>query len=373
VTLFGFDFEPDLSRASTIPSAWYLDPGMFREERRRVFGRTWQAVGHIDALRSPGDFFAGEVAGEPLVFTRAEDGTVRALSNVCRHRAGPVARGAGNRKALQCGYHGWTYGLDGTLRGTPEWEGVEEFDRSRHGLPAFRAAPWGPFLFVNLDPAAPDLARFLGPIPEETRHLPVAQMRLVKRVDYEISCNWKVYVDNYLEGYHIPIVHPGLFRLLDYRAYRVETSAFASKQHAPIRKSEAARGESAGASSGGEALYYWLFPNLMLNFYPDNLQTNVVLPVSEERMIARFEWYALEPERPGGAEELERSLAFADQVQREDVEICEAVQRGLASRTYRSGRYSVLRENGVHHFHGLLAQFLREPTDGAPGGAPSIR
>jgi choline monooxygenase len=365
-----YDFEPDLSRASTIPSAWYLDPEIFREERRRVFGRTWQAVGHTDALRSSGDFFTGEVAGESLVFTRAEDGTVRALSNVCRHRAGPVARGAGNRKVLQCGYHGWSYGLDGTLRGTPEWEGVRDFDRAGHGLPAFRAEAFGPFLFVNLDAAAPDLARFLGTIPQETRHLPVASMKLRKRVDYEIACNWKVYVDNYLEGYHIPIVHPGLFRLLDYRAYRVETSAFHSKQHAPIREPEAGRGAASG-SPGGEAFYYWLFPNLMLNFYPDNLQTNVVLPLSADRTLARFEWYALESERPGDAEELERSLAFADRVQREDIEICEAVQRGLASRTYRSGRYSVLRENGVHHFHGLLERFLRDPA--APTGAPDGR
>jgi len=369
VTDPGFEFEPDLTLASTIPASAYFDPGAFARERDQIFGRTWQAVGHADRLRAAGDFFTCEVAGEALVLTRGEDGGNRALSNVCRHRAGPVARGAGNRKSLQCGYHGWTYGLDGTLRATPEWDGVREFDRAAHGLPAFRVEAWGPLLFANLDAASPDLTSFLGTIPAETRDVPIGRMQLWRQVDYEVACNWKVYVDNYLEGYHIPIVHPGLFRLLDYRAYRVETAALHSKQHAPIRS------ESGAASDGGasEALYYWLFPNLMLNFYPDNLQINVVVPLSPERTLTRFEWYVLDPDRPGAMDELAKSLAFADQVQREDIEICEAVQRGLRSKTYRRGRYSVLRENGVHHFHGLLHRFLSEgegeksspPADGA--------
>jgi choline monooxygenase len=370
VTGPGFEFEPDLSLASTLPARAYFDPAELERERDRVFGRTWQAVGHADRLRTSGDFFTCEVAGEPLLLTRGEDGKNRALSNVCRHRAGPVARGEGNRRALQCGYHGWTYGLDGTLRATPEWDGVREFDRAAHALPAFRVEAWGPLLFVNLDAASPDLTSFLGTIPAETRDLPIGRMRLWKQVDYEIACNWKVYVDNYLEGYHIPIVHPGLFRLLDYRAYRVETAALHSKQHAPIR-SESGVPVPSGAAAAPEALYYWLFPNLMLNFYPDNLQINVVVPISPERTLARFEWYVLDPDRPGATEELAKSLAFADQVQREDIEICEAVQRGLRSRTYRSGRYSVLRENGVHHFHGLLHRFLRA-EDGSEGSvAPS--
>ncbi len=361
MTTEGFAFEPDLSLASTIPSRWYLDPEALERERERLLGRTWQLVGQTAQVRSPGDFFTCDVAGEPLVVARAEDGALHAFSNVCRHRAGPVARGAGNRKSLQCGYHGWTYGLDGALRATPEFEGVKNFERADHALPPFRVETWGPFLFVNLDAGAPELADFLGAIPEETRGLPLDRMRRFRKHDYEIACNWKVYIDNYLEGYHIPIVHPGLFRLLDYRAYRVETAALSSKQHAPYRD----RAEGAEAASS-QALYYWLFPNLMLNFYPDNLQTNVIVPISHERTLARFEWYVLDPESPGDREEFERSLAFADQVQKEDIAICEAVQRGLRSRTYRSGRYSVARENGVHHFHGLLARFLREaPSAGA--------
>jgi choline monooxygenase len=182
------------------------------------------------------------------------------------------------------------------------------------------------------------------------------RLRLRKRVDYEVACNWKAYVDNYLEGYHIPIVHPALFRELDYKAYRVETSRFSSRQHAPLRREGAV---FAGGTDGADAaLYYWVFPNLMLNLYPGNLQVNLVLPLGPERTLTRFEWYVEEPLEPPAAEAFERSVALSEQVQREDTEICEAVQRGLRSATYRQGRYSVQRENGVHHFHGLLAAYL---------------
>jgi choline monooxygenase len=317
-------------------------------------------VGHTEQIRLPGDFFTCTVAGEPVVVARAEDGEVRAFSAVCRHRAGPVAHGAGHRKSLQCAYHGWTYGLDGRLLTTPEFDGVRDFTRSEVCLPSFRAGTWGPFLFVNLAAEGPSLAEALGSIPEETARLPLAHMSLYKRVDYEVACNWKVYVDNYLEGYHIPMVHPGLFRELDYAAYRVETARFHSKQHAPIRsKSDASlyrRNLEEGVTP--EALYYWVFPNVMLNLYPDNLQTNVIVPLGPERTLTRFEWFVLEPDSPGVAEEFARSFAFSDEVQKEDIGICEAVHRNLRSRTYDRGRYSVQRENGVHHFHRLLTAFL---------------
>jgi len=346
-------FESDLSTAETLPSASYFEPETFRSEQERIFSRTWQLVGPAASASVPGDYFTCDVGGEPVVVTRGEDRVCRALSNVCRHRAGPVARATGRAMALRCGYHGWTYGLDGALRATPEWDGVRNFDRAAYRLPEFRIEEWRGMLFVNLDPKAAPLAETVAAIAEESRALPLEHMRRFRTMDYEIAGNWKVYVDNYLEGYQIPIVHPELFRRLDYRAYRVETAEGLSKQHAPYRE------ESEGKAS--EALYYWLFPNVMLNLYPDNLQTNAVIPLSPERTLTRFDWYALDPERPGAAEEFERAFAFADRIQREDVAICEAVQKGLRSRTYDRGRYSVLRENGVHHFHGLLHRFLVEP------------
>jgi choline monooxygenase len=360
-----FVYEGNLARATTLPADWYLGEESLARDQRRIFGRTWQLVGHTAQVARPGDYFTCEVAGEPLVVARGGDGTLRALSNVCRHRAGPVAAGAGNRKTLQCGYHGWTYELDGHLRTTPEFEGVEDFERGSVCLPSVRADVFGPFVFATLDAQAPPLLDVLGPIAAETAQLGLERLRPYRRHDWEIACNWKVYVDNYLEGYHIPIVHPGLHKLLDYAAYRVEAGRWHSKQHAPLRRSVTHSLYQRHLPEGGEpeALYYWVFPNLMFNFYPDNLQVNVILPLAAERTLTRFEWFVAEPERPGLAEEFERSFSFSDEVQREDVAICEAVQRGLRSRFYERGRLSVARENGVHHFHGLVAEFVAQGTD----------
>jgi choline monooxygenase len=189
-------------------------------------------------------------------------------------------------------------------------------------------------------------------------------MRLVERREYVIECNWKVYIDNYLEGYHLPIAHPGLFRELDYDAYRVETFRWYSKQHAPIR--ELKPGEELGRdrrymrSPDGEedALYYWLFPNTMFNIYQDNLSSNVVLPLGPERTLTIFEWFFAEPGTGEGWESMQQTIAFSDEIQQEDIVLCEQVQRGLRSRAYDTGRFSARRENGVHHFQSLVREAL---------------
>lgn len=354
------DIDPDLSRAHTLPAAAYRDAAILALERERLFARTWQVVGRAEQVDAPGRYFTCCLAGEELLVVRGDDGRLRALSNVCRHRAGPVASGDGQRRVLQCRYHGWTYALDGSLLGTPEFDGVACFERGAFGLPTFAVDTWGGFVFVNLDLQAAPLAEVLGTIPTETQALPLERLRLFRRHDYTVACNWKVYVDNYLEGYHIPIVHPGLFKQLDYQAYRVETARWHSKQHAPLRRSVEDSLYLRHLEPGQEpvALYYWLFPNLMLNIYPDNVQINLILPLDVERTLTRFEWYLLDPHRPGVAEEFAASFAFSDEVQQEDIAICEAVQRGLHSRRYHAGRYSVTRENGVHHFHRLVTELL---------------
>jgi choline monooxygenase len=357
-----FDAGRDASRARMLPAAWYHEPELLARETRLVFGRTWQLVGRASQVRLPGEYFTCSVAGEELVVTRA--GALHALSAVCRHRAGPVVRGSGQRKSLQCGYHGWTYALDGRLLSAPDLDSVPGFDPSQVCLPAFRVEEWGPFVFVNLSHEGAGLAQALGAIPEETRRLPIERMSLYKRVDYELSCNWKTYVDNLLEGHHIPLVHPGLFRELDPAGYRVETAALHSRQRASLKPREAGQVFERSLKDGApaEVLYYWIFPNQLLSFYPDNLQTNQALPLGPERTLSRVEWYVLDPTRPGVAQEVERSIAFAEQLQREDIAICEAVQRGLRSRHYDAGRYPLRGEGGVCHFHALLAKYLGEPA-----------
>ena len=351
-----YQFEPDLARAGTIPARWYTDPRVLEHERRSLFARTWQVAGLTAWAPRPGTYFGCEIAGEPVLVTRAGDGVLRAFSNVCRHRGAEFCGAPSAGATVQCPYHGWTYSLDGRLHGAPEFEGVATWDRCAVALPEFRAEAWGPYVFVNRDAGAPPLAEVMGAIPNEVAKMgcPIGSLQHTYRRDYVIECNWKVYVDNYLEGYHLPIVHPSLFRELDYAQYRVEPFRYYSSQIAPIR---AAQGETARRYDFGDdtnrALYYWIFPNLMLNVYPDNLSANIVVPLGAEKTLTIFEWFAY-----GDAGLEQATIDFSDEIQQEDIRICESVQRGLRSQYYDRGRFSVKRENGVHHFHGLLAEFL---------------
>ncbi len=356
----------ELARASTLPARAYLHPATLELERERIFGRTWQLVARMDDLARPGDYVPVSVLDEPIVVIHGLDGRLRAFYNVCRHRAGQVALVRGNRKSLQCRYHGWTYGLEGDLRAAPEMEESEGFDPADFGLLPVRVERWGPFIFVNLDDEAPTLLQTMGSIPGEVSAagFVVERMGLVERRDYEIECNWKVYVDNYLEGYHLPIAHPGLFREVDYDAYRVDTFRYHSRQHAPIRDlkpgQELGRDRRYMRSADGEddALYYWLFPNTMFNIYPDNMSVNIILPLGVDRTLTIFEWYFAQPGTGAGWESMQQTIAFSDEIQQEDIVLCEQVQRGLRSRSYDTGRFSAKRENGVFHFQSLVREFL---------------
>jgi choline monooxygenase len=202
----------------------------------------------------------------------------------------------------------------------------------------------------------------LEDIPNRVAPFNCEQMRYVMRKEWDVACNWKVYVDNYLEGYHLPVVHPGLHKELDYDQYKVEPHRYYSIQHAPIRRVPAAstgRRLRPEDTEVAEALYVWLFPNVMLNVFMGQMQTNAVLPLSHDRTRVAFEWYAAEPPAdPATDPRWSRLIEFAEEIQAEDVEICEVVQRNLRSRVYDRGRYSAARENGVHHFHSLLHEFL---------------
>ena len=347
-------FEPALARALTLPAFAYTDPTILAAENERIFRRCWEPVGNAADVSQPGSFFTAEVAGAPIVVTRDAAGTLRGFYNVCRHRAGPVAVGKGSRKSLTCRYHGWTYSLEGRLVTTPELGAIEGFDPTCHGLRTIRVEQWGPLVFACLDDGVAPLLAVLGKIPEETAAHDLATMRPVARREYEVACNWKTYVDNFLEGYHLPTVHPGLFRELDYGKYRVDTFANYSSQIAPIRP--AADGAVGRYYAGDDlaALYYWVFPGWMLNIYPDNMSLNVVLPRGPDRCVTVFEWFRRDPEAAGAAEAIERTIAFSHGIQLEDISICEAVQKGLASGAYERGRFSALRENGVHHFQSLV-------------------
>ena len=288
--------------------------------------------------------------------------TLRAFSNVCRHRAGPVATGSGQCRTFRCGYHGWTYALEGRLAATPEFDCVEDFEKTDHPLPQFSVAVWNTMVFACINPPAFTIEQFLAGLSNKLEGSHLSSMTFAARKDWYVDCNWKVYVDNYLEGYHIPIVHPSLNREIDYARYRTETERYYSIQHSPLRIGDATRIRATENAETCEAQFYWIFPNLMLNVYPDNFSTNLIIPINPERTLTVFEWYFREPENPETKKKIHETVEFSDEIQLEDIRICESVQRGLRSQTYSSGRYSVKRENGVHHFHGLLKEFLNDST-----------
>src|SRR4051812_23620957 len=370
------DVNEKIECARTLASRFYTEPSILEIEKSKIFRKTWQLVGTLDqpcgeldgtsrTIADPETFLTAELAGEPIVIVRDKQGTLRAFSNVCRHRAGPIASGSGCKNVLRCGYHGWTYTLDGRLIGTPDVDGVEFFDRTTMGMFPLRVETWEKFIFVNFDPEAEPLSAYLGDIPQQARGFQFDGLHRVERRDYIIDCNWKVYVDNYLEGYHIPIAHPGLMREIDYSQYRTDTFRYHSQQFAPIRAMKAEdTAERAYAPGTGlqEALYFWVFPNLMLNIYPDNISTNLIVPISHEKTLTIFEWFFHDPGSAKVQERVKKAVAFSDEVQQEDIGLCENVQKGLRSSTYDRGRYSVKRENGVHHFHMLLSEFLERPA-----------
>jgi choline monooxygenase len=366
------DVNQQIECAHTLASRFYIDSAILEIERDKIFRRTWQLVGTLDhscgeingvkkTISDPETFFTTDVSGEPVLVVRDKAGTLRAFSNVCRHRAGPIALGSGCKNVMRCQYHGWTYTLDGRLIGTPDVEGVEFFDRSAMGMFPVRLETWEKFICVNFDQHAKPLSSILGKIPEQVHGFQFEGLQFAERRDYVINCNWKVYVDNYLEGYHIPIAHPGLMREIDYAHYRTDTYRYYSQQFAPIRAmKEEGTAERFYAPGVGlqQALYFWIFPNLMLNIYPDNISTNLIVPLSADKTLTIFEWFFHDVAQSKTRERIEKAIAFSDEVQQEDILLCENVQRGLHSSTYDRGRYSVKRENGVHHFHMLLSEFL---------------
>jgi len=358
--LESLQIDRDVSRAWTLPAPLYFDAEVFAAEKDAIFARAWNVVGHHDQVKNAGDYFTTELVGEPLLIVRGTDNKLRGFYNVCRHRAGPPAEGCGSRKLFRCGYHGWTYGLDGSLISATEIDGIEGFRPQDFSLPPVRVEEWFNFIFVNLDAEAKPLRETLAEVSPQVEKFPSAGMKLFERRNYEMNCNWKTYVDNYLEGYHLPTVHPGLNRELDYNAYVVEPYAGHVRQFSPIRGAQTGDATPRRYAEAREDLatdYFWIFPNWMLNCYPDNVSLNIVLPLAPERSLAIFEWYLPEEDLDGPA--AKASVKFSDQIQIEDVAICEKVQKNLRSRSYSRGRFSVKQEKGVHAFHRMYAEAMK--------------
>jgi choline monooxygenase len=355
-----YNDEAPLEEAYTIPAPWYTDERVAELERQNVFGCSWQPVARTGQVSMPGQYVTVELAGEPLLIVRGNDRKLRAFFNVCRHHAAAVAtEEQGTTNLLRCPYHGWSYGLDGSLKGAPEFEGVCGFDRSQNGLLPVRLETWEQFVFVSLDPQAPSLTAALDGLAERVAPLNIGALHFFERRIYSLKCNWKVFVDNYLDGgYHVPHLHKGLNSVLDYKHYTIENNGRYCLQSSPMSASDD-DSETAATRTGDRAWYFWQYPNFMMNIYHGYMDTNLVLPDGVDRCSVIFDFYFADVSE-FAAERNQQSVAVGERVNDEDVGICEAVQRGLHSRAYSAGRLSVRREAGEHLFHRLLAADLKK-------------
>ncbi len=335
-----------LDLATALAPHFYCDPKWSAFENDAVFKQSWQCVANRGDLAAVGDHVVAEVAGQPLIILHNTQGKIVAFHNVCRHRAGPLAlcNGKGATR-LRCAYHGWMYDLDGKLLTAPEMGAARDFDKSAVQLPIVQTAVWQNLVFVALSADVPPLETVLSGITERIVPHDLTALKFHHRDVYDVPCNWKVYIDNYLEGYHLPYVHPSLTQVVDYDHYFTELAAYYSLQHAPIRVTD-------GPYGAGTAFYYFIYPNIMLNITPSRLQVNRVLPTGQDSCTVDFDYYFADDAE--AMARVESDFAFSAQVQAEDAHICAAVQRGLTSGSYVPGRISPKRESGVWHFQNLL-------------------
>ncbi len=352
--------EPPLANAATLPWNWYSDPDILRLERDRIFRRAWQYVGHTGQLPEDGSYFASVAGDIPVVVTRARDGELRAFLNVCRHRGFVVANGEGRRETLQCGYHAWTYGLDGRLRAAPRAEREPGFDAAELGLQPVQVGTWGPLVFVNPDREAPPLEDALGELPRLLREVGIELDALEHRfrVESELDANWKVACENFLECYHCPVAHAGFSRVVDVSpdSYRLEASdGLYSSQFGPLRDGS---GDSAFADGEIErSQFHFLWPNFGLNVFPGrpNLSCGPILPRGPER-TGRFLDYFFAPDVE--QEWVDELMELDDQVGREDRALVEGAQRGMRSGVLEHGRLLTSSEPLIQHFERLTYEAL---------------
>jgi choline monooxygenase len=351
-----------LSAGATLPASWYTSNAVFCLEKRAIFSRYWQYACRADEVARPGDYLACRAGSVPVVVVRNLDNELTAFVNVCKHRGAEIVLegGRGNRNTLQCHYHAWTWNLDGTLRTAPGSEVEACFRSEDYPLTAVEVAVLGQFIFVKPDPQAPGWDETVGALAEIVAASPLATLRLRERRTYDMKANWKIVVENFLECYHCAIAHKGFANLIDLKAYTVIPHRYFSTQRGPLKTSSSARKDTACFSregGGQEGIYNYLWPNFMVNLYPgrSNASTNIILPVAPDRTLAIYDFYFEE-----GMPESEAAtmVAFIDQVQQEDIIICESVQRGLSSGFCEQGRLMIHHEKGIQHFDRLVFEAL---------------
>jgi len=342
-------FDPDcpVEEAWMPPSAWYRDPNFLDKETELILSRTWQFVGRAEQVANPGDYFTVDLFGESILVCRDEEGRVRGFFNVCRHHAALVGDGSGQAQEFVCPYHGWCYRLDGTLRKAPKLGPAKNFDRHAFGLTQLHLCEWGPLIGVCIgDERPPEPEDSWPDIHQVLEASKWSELVFVEHRSYEVNCNWKVYVDNYLDGgYHVSVLHPDLAGSLELSSYQTTLGQSSVLQ--------CSTGADDAGRIGERADYGWVYPNFMLNRYGPVLDTNWVLPLGPEKCLVHFDFFFTK-EAIKRREFVSNSLESSEKVQQEDIWISESVQRGLSSRSYERGRYAPKLEHGEFLFHQLI-------------------
>jgi choline monooxygenase len=355
-----FPIHEDIRQARTLPGMFYNSAEVFEAVKENIFAATWLYAADAAVVQEPMQVhpftLLPGVLQEPLVLTKDEDGQVHCLSNVCTHRGKIVVEQPGKARMLSCGYHGRCFRLDGSFKSMPEFKAVENFPTPMDNLHPVPFATWMGMLFVSLQPRV-SFDDMIAPIRERIGWMPLDTMTFAPQNsnDYYIDANWALYCDNYLEGFHIPFVHPALNQALDFGKYEYELFPYCNLQIGIAKDGESCFDIPSGAADYGKRIYgyyFWLFPNLMLNFYPWGLSMNVVEPLSHQRTVIRYRTYYFE------GTTFDREVNRIDQTELEDDTVVESVQQGLQSRFYQYGRFSPSQEQGVHHFHRLVRDFL---------------
>ena len=357
-----FAVDPDITVARTLDKTFYLDEAVFALARERVFASAWHWLGHLDNVAeagtlAPHDLLPG-LLDEPVLLSRDATGTLRCLSNVCTHRANRLVDQPCKAEHIRCAYHSRRFELNGQMRFMPGFEGARDFPSSSDHLPELALGVWAGHGFASLAPQLP-LGDWLAEMQDRLAWLPVQQWAadLSRSRSFEFDAHWALYVENYLEGLHIPFVHPALNQTLDMDNYRYELGRSSVLQLALAREGEAAFEPPPGSCDHGlrvAAYYWWLFPNLMFNVYPWGLSVNVVQPLGLSRTRVLFRSFVADPSKLG-----QGAGGALDPVELEDEAVVLSVQKGIRSRLYSKGRYSPRHELGTHHFHRLLAQALQ--------------
>jgi len=361
-----FFVDPNIARAKTLDTSFYTSAAVFEQCREKIFAPSWQFIGHQGLVKENGDVYPFTLLpgylDEPLLLTKNTAGQVNLLSNVCTHRGNLVADKPCRLNSLKCRYHGRKFDLDGRFLSMPEFKEVEDFPSKNDDLHQLQLFNWGQFLFTSLDSKYPHKLFFRDMIARMS-WLPLNDFKFEPELsrEFNVKANWALYCENYLEGFHIPFVHAGLNAVIDFGEYATELFFPYSSLQLGLAKSNEdcfdLPKDSPDYGKNVAAYYFWVFPNMMFNFYPWGLSVNAVEPVTVGECKVKFYSYVWD------ASKLNRGAGSGlDKVEMEDEEIVENVQRGVRSRFYQHGRYSVSREKGTHHFHRVLAEFMGKPS-----------